>query len=208
MAAADKKDPFEGLLKCRNTPFEDIEVSPAQLLMSRRTRTMIPTHRRLLLPHAVDPDQVVKALKQRQSVSKRNYDKQSRDVPLLEAGDKLRIRPNRDREWRKAEVLPRSYLLQDEQRRVYRRNRKQITSVPNDHPMRPQLHPMCPQLHDPSLRSPCADVPMNTSSPTTEKEAPGQMKLAERPAGNAEDTPIVTRSGRQIRKPQRLIESC
>ena len=28
-AAADQKDPFEGLLKYRNTPFEDIGVSPA-----------------------------------------------------------------------------------------------------------------------------------------------------------------------------------
>ena len=207
-AAADKKDPFEGLLKYRNTPFEDIGVSPVQLLMSRRTRTMIPTHRRLLLPQAVDPDQVVKALKQRQSVSKKNYDKQSRDLPPLEAGDKVRIRPNRDKEWRKAEVLPRSYLLQDERGRVYRRNRKQIISVPNDHPMRPQLHPMCPQLHDPSLSSPFSDVPMSPSSPTTEKQAPGQMELAERPAGNEEHSPIVTRSGRHVRKPQRLIESC
>lgn len=203
-----KKDPFEGLLKYRNTPFEDIGVSPVQLLMSRRTRTMIPTHRRLLLPQAVDPDQVVKALKQRQFVSKKNFDKQSRDLPPLEAGDKVRIRPNRDTEWRKAEVLPRSYLLQDEQGRIYRRNRKQIISVPNDHPMRPQLHPMCPQLHDPSVSSPCADVPMSPSSPTTEKQTPGQMELAERPAGNAEHSPIVTRSGRQVRKPQRLIESC
>ena len=59
-AAADHKDPFEGLLKYRNTPFQDIGVSPVQLLMSRRTRTMIPTHRRLLLPQAVDPDRVVK----------------------------------------------------------------------------------------------------------------------------------------------------
>ena len=206
-AAADKKDPFEGLLKYRNTPFEDIGVSPVQLLMSRRTRTMIPTHRRLLLPQAVDPDQVVKALKQRQSVSKKNYDKQGRDLPQLEPGDKVRIRPNRDREWRKAEVLPRSYLLQDERGRVYRRNRKQIISVPNDHPMRPQLHPMGPQLHDPSLSSPCADVPMSPSSPTTEKQAPGQIELAGRPAGNEEHSPIVTRSGRQVRKPQRLIES-
>ena len=209
-AAADKKDP-EGLLKYRNTPFEgifeDIGVSPVQLLMSRRTRTMIPTHRHLLLPQAVDPDQVVKALKQRQSVSKKNYDKQGRDLPPLEAGDKVRIRPNRDREWCKAEVLPRSYLLQDERGRVYRRNRKQIISVPNDHPMRPQLHPIGPQLHDPSLSSPCADVPMSPSSPTTEKQAPEQMELAGRPAGNEEHSPIVTRSGRQIRKPQRLIES-
>ena len=200
-AAVDNKDPFEGLLKYRNTSFEDIGESPVQLLTSRRTRIMIPTHRRLLLPHAVDPDQVVKALKQRQSVSKKNYDKQSRDLPPLEAGDKVRIRPNRDREWRKAEVLPRSYLQQDEQGHVYRRNGKQIISVPNDHPMPPQLHPVCPQLHDPSLTSQCADVPMSPLSPKTEKQAPGPMELAERPAGNAENSPIATRSGRQVGKP-------
>ena len=108
-AAADHKDPFEGLLKYRNTPFEDIGVSPVQLLMSRRTRTMIPTHRRFLLQQAVDPDSVVKAPQQHQSASKKDYDKQSRDSPPLNAGNKVRIRPNRDREWRKAEVLPQSY---------------------------------------------------------------------------------------------------
>ena len=47
-AAADNKAPFEGLLNYRDTSFEDIGVSPVQLLMSRCTRTMIPTHRCLI----------------------------------------------------------------------------------------------------------------------------------------------------------------
>ena len=59
-AEADGKDPFEGLLKYRNTPFEDIGLSPAQLLMSRRTRTTLPTHGRLLLPQPMEPQRVVK----------------------------------------------------------------------------------------------------------------------------------------------------
>ena len=88
-ATADNKDQFEGLLKYRNAPFQDIGVSPVQLLMSRRTRTMIPTHRRLLLPQAVGPDQVAKALKLRQNIYKRNDDKQSKDLPPLEVGDKV-----------------------------------------------------------------------------------------------------------------------
>ncbi|XP_029210371.2 uncharacterized protein K02A2.6-like [Acropora millepora] len=62
-AEADGEDPFEGLLKYRNTPFEDIGLSPAQLLMSRRTRTTLPTHRRLLLPQPMEPQRVVKALR-------------------------------------------------------------------------------------------------------------------------------------------------
>ena len=190
-AAADNKDPFEGLLKYRNTPFEDIGVSPAQLLMSRRTRTMIPTHRRLLL-QAVEPDRVVKALQRRQNSSKKNYDKQSRDLPPLEVGDKVRIRPNRDREWRKAEVLPRSYLLEDERGRVYRRNRRQIISVPNDHPMSPQL----------------LDPPISPQLPEAVQLAPSPLDASEQPTVKVEHSPSTTRSGRQVKKPQRFIESC
>ena len=197
-AAADHKDPFEGLLKYRNTPFQDIGVSPVQLLMSRRTRTMIPTHRRLLLPQAVDADQVVKALKLRQNISKRNYDKQSKDLPPLEVGDKVRIRPNREREWRKAEVLPRSYLLEDDQGRVYRRNRRQIISVPNDQPMHPPLcDSVVPTLHD-SPRSP--HLP--------ETDQPASTEVPIKFTADAHRSPITTRSGRQVKKPERLIESC
>ena len=197
-AAADHKDPFEGLLKYRNTPFQDIGVSPVQLLMSRRTRTMIPTHRRLLLPQAVDADQVVKALKLRQNISKRNYDKQSKDLPPLEVGDKVRIRSNREREWRKAEVLPRSYLLEDNQGRVYRRNRRQIISVPNDQPMHPPLcDSVVPTLHD-SPRSP--HLP--------ETDQPASTEVPIKFTADAHRSPITTRSGRQVKKPERLIESC
>ena len=94
--------------------------------MSRRTRTQLPTHRRLLLPQPVDPDQVVNALRHRQLLAKKNYDANSKALPALQVGDKVRIRPNKETEWRKAEVLPRSYLLEDERGHVFRRNRRHI----------------------------------------------------------------------------------
>lgn len=106
---------------------------------------------------------VVKALQLRQYVSKQNYDKHSRDLPPLEPGDKVGIRPNRDRIWRKAEVLVQSYLLQDEHGRVYRRNRRQIISVPND-------HPMTPQLSDSPLSTQICNSPMSLSLPSAEKQ--------------------------------------
>ena len=137
-AAAENKDPFEELLKYRKTPIEDIGVSLAHLLMSQRTGTMIPTHRRLLLPQPVDRDHILKTLHQRQHNAKSNYDKQSRDLPPLKVGDKVRFRPNGEREWRKAEVMPRSYMLEDEYGRAYRRKRRQILSVPNDSTMTPR----------------------------------------------------------------------
>ena len=115
-SVADNKDPFEGLLKYRNTPFEDIGSSPVQLLMGRRTRTMIPTHRRLLLPQTPECAKVVKGLQHRQLVSKKYYDRSGRDLHVspLEVGDKVRICPNRENKCRSAEVPPRSYVVQDE----------------------------------------------------------------------------------------------
>ena len=66
--------------------------------------------------------------------AKSNCGKQSRDLPPLEVGGKVRFRPNGEREWRKAEVMPRSYML-DEYGRTYRRNRRQIISIPSDSPI-------------------------------------------------------------------------
>ena len=144
----------------------------------------------------------MKTLKLRQDVSKKNYNKQSKDLPPLEPGEKVRIRPNRDRVWRKAEVLPQSYLLQDEQGRVYRRNRRHIILVPNDHPMTPQLS------DSPSSTQIC-DSPWSTSSLSAENQFQRrQMEPAEKLTGDAEHEPMTTISGREIRKPQRLIESC
>ena len=161
---------------------------------------MIPTHRRLLLPQAVDHDRVVKTLQLRQGISKSNYDKQSRDLPPLEVGDKVRIRPNRGQQWRKAEVLPRSYLLEDEQGRIYRRNRRQIISVPNDQSMHPQLHvAVAPQLDGSSTRS---------NLPETEEQSPSKEDAPVRTTVQAQNSPITTRSGRQVRNPERLTESC
>lgn len=190
-AAADNKDPFEGLLKYRNTPFDDIGLSPVQLLMSRRTRTQLPTHRRLLLPQPVDPDQVVNALRHRQVLAKKNYDAHSRDLPPLQAGDKVRIRPNKETEWRKAEILPRSYLLEDERGHVFRRNRRQIVHTPNDQPMRP--------------RPIILPTPARVVKPRVTLKEPS---FPAKPEAVPEVTPAVTttRSGRMIHKPQRYVE--
>ncbi|PFX31924.1 Retrovirus-related Pol polyprotein [Stylophora pistillata] len=169
-AAAENKDPFEGLLKYRNTPFEDIGVSPVQLLMSRRTRTMIPTHQRLLLPQPVDRDDVLKTLDHRQHNAKSNYDKQSSDLPPLDVGDRVRFRPNGEKEWRKAEIMPRSYMLIDEYGGTYNRNRRHIIAVPNDSPMTPRARalPTSTQPHD-SLAStrPAPALEKPASSPVS-----------------------------------------
>ena len=94
----------------------------------------------------------------------------------------------------------RSYMLEDEYRRAYRRNRRQIISVPNDSPMTPRTRalPMSTQSHD----SPAS----TRQAPVLEKAAPSPV-TSERQTETIAHTPITTRSGRQVRRPQRLIES-
>ncbi|XP_048576990.1 uncharacterized protein LOC116614069 [Nematostella vectensis] len=198
-AAAENKDPFEGLLKYRNTPFDDIGVSPAQLLMSRRTRSTLPTHRRLLVPHPVDPHRVVKALAHRQANSRMSYDQHSRDLPPLEVGDKVRVRVNKDKEWCKAEVLPRSYVVEDEKGRVFRRNRRHIISVPKDTPMNPKM-PVAPTYMSPQPQVVARKAQIN--------EPPSPLKVQEDQRETEAHSPIRTRAGREVKKPQRLIEQC
>ena len=108
---------------------------------------------------------------------------------------------NGEKEWRKAQVMPRSYMLEDEYGRAYRRNRRQIISLPNDSPMTPRTGalPMSTQPHD-SLAN-------TGQAPVLEKPAPSPVTL-ERQTEIIAHTPITTRSGCQVGRPQRLIESC
>ena len=189
-ASADGKDPFEGLLKYRNTPFEDIGLSPAQLLMSRRIRTMLPTHKRLLIPLSVNPESVVKVLKCRQDKTQGYHDKTAKDLPPLESIDRVRVRPGRDKQWRQAEGVPRSYVVRDQQGTVFRRNRRQIIATPQDQPM--QLYSKPPPL-----------TSMSSASPLTKAEP---SVISEELTTHPNIT--TTRSGRVIRKPERLIDTC
>ena len=54
-AAHDGNDPYLALLEYRNTPWSDTLGSPAQRLMGRRTKTLIPTTSNLLKPETINP---------------------------------------------------------------------------------------------------------------------------------------------------------
>ena len=59
-AKDSKQDPYLLFLEYRNTPLE-CGFSPAQLLMSRRTKSVVPITDKLLQPRTVDPKTVQKA---------------------------------------------------------------------------------------------------------------------------------------------------
>lgn len=72
------------LLNWRNIP-DDYGKSPAQKLVSRRTKTRIPTTLGLLKPQVVDgvPDDI----KLKRQKAKTAYDKHARPLPELETGE-------------------------------------------------------------------------------------------------------------------------
>ncbi|CAB4024342.1 sec1 family domain-containing 2 [Paramuricea clavata] len=54
-ANRDGRDPYVSILEYRNTPIDQV-ASPAQLLMSRRLRSVVPTTKSLLQPKVIDED--------------------------------------------------------------------------------------------------------------------------------------------------------
>jgi hypothetical protein len=148
-ATRSGSDVWKAILDWRNTPTEGMDSSPAQRLMSRRTRTMLPTARPLLKPEVIN--KVPEGVKLRRQKAKLQFDKGAKDLPELEIGEQIRLQPdpgNRNGMWRAGtclqKVAPRSYLVEVEGKR-YRRNRK-------------FLHPAktTDQRRDPSPEAPIA----------------------------------------------------
>ena len=121
-----KSDIYLALLAYRNTPKQDIGLSPAQLMMGRRTKTLIPTAETLLAPETVKPNLV--AVNKRQMRIRNNYDSHAKALKYLKVGDSVMMQPVRPNHhmWRRGiitkELNNRSYEMQPEDGHATRRN--------------------------------------------------------------------------------------
>ena len=71
-----KSDDFQiALLNYRNTPPKGHTYSPAQRMLSRRTRTSLPTPDHLLEPMPINRDTITTEIKAKRNASKAHYDK-------------------------------------------------------------------------------------------------------------------------------------
>ena len=125
---------FIALLDYRNTPTEGIGKSPAQRLMGRRCKTLLPTTTALLQPRFSTEDDYREVIARKEK-QRYYYDRTAHQLPPLRQGDSVRIRRPGQTTWSpgtcQGEVAPRSYeVLVDNA--VYRRNRRDIllTSEP------------------------------------------------------------------------------
>ena len=143
-------DPNLSLLDYRNTPAEGVGSSPSQRLFGRRSRTLLPTSSRLLVPETVQG--VPHKLKERKAKHTYYYNRGAKELSKLERGVVVRVKPDRDsKTWAKAtvdkEVDIRSYQVRTEDGRTYRMNRRhlRLTKQPFFRSTRPespsQQHP-------------------------------------------------------------------
>ena len=179
------------LLDHRNTSTQGHNTSPAQRCFGRRTRTLLPTTSNLLMQQNNNHQLTKDAIQQQQNRQQGYFNRHAHDHPILEEGESVRIQPfvNNKKVWRKGTVLrkldSRSYEIEADNT-IYRRNRVHLKNLKVNEPDTPE--------------------PVNVTQP----ELPSNMEVVTppppspvSPAQPAE----LRRSTREIRKPQRLIES-
>ncbi len=127
-AYRDGKNPYISIMEYRNTPVDQIG-SPAQLLMSRRLRSVIPTMKSLLQPKVINEDLASSKIMLQKTQQKLYYDRRSKELPKISQGEQVRIKQGKA--WNPAVVTkqantPRLFILQCPDGSTYRKNRKHI----------------------------------------------------------------------------------
>ena len=123
-------DPLLAILEWRNTPTEGMDSSPAQRLMSRRTRTSLPTTLELLRPEVPNVGHLIEGTKAKQ---RKYYNRHAKNLSPLKKGQAVRMKLPGQYVWSLGRCLDkinqRSYIV-EVKGRLYRRNRRDIRATP------------------------------------------------------------------------------
>ena len=123
---------FVALLDWRNTPTEGVGSSPAQRLMGRRCKTLLPMAGELLLPRTGELDEEKKKLVDRKKKQAFYYNKGAKPLREIKPHQAIRVKLPGERRWSrgmcKGKVAPRSYDVEVENH-VYRRNRRHLLDI-------------------------------------------------------------------------------
>ncbi|XP_045167174.2 uncharacterized protein K02A2.6-like [Mercenaria mercenaria] len=193
-AKESNQDPYISLMEYRNTPLE-CGYTPAQLLMGRRTKSVVPVTEKLLEPKTVPPSLVVQKMLQAKEVQKRNFDKNSKPLCPLNVDDYVRIQMGKT--WEPGKITKkhdaRSYSVVTEDGAIYRRNRQHLLKTNENFP---HIDPM--QLNI------LADPGNNYNGPQENYSAStgNDLTLSQTSQG-----PYITRSGRVVKKNERYYDS-
>ena len=215
------EDQYLALLNIRNVPTQGVDSSPAQRLMARRTRTLLPTTQSLLEPRNPVNRHESEQLRLNQMRQAKYYNRSAHDPPVLKAGDTVRMKPFvlGKKSWDKAEVTKRlderSYEIQSSGT-TYRRNREHLVktaepAVQQNNSERGKADAKIGSDQKPDLKP---QPPVVQTSPRKDhvQPSPGKDHVQSSPrkhhAGEQSTTPSPrhTRSGRVIREPAKLSD--
>ena len=149
-AFRDGRDPWIALLEYRNTPTEAVGSSPAQRLMSRRTKTLMPTASTLLRPRVVQG--VESQIESKRQKAKLYHDKTAKPLPQLDVGQDVRVAPfQRGKSWQTGTMVKqlsdKSYLVKTGTGTI-RRNRQFLK--PQEPSASKVVHESVPNVPEPA----------------------------------------------------------
>ena len=202
-AKAHKKDVHLVILDWRNTPTEGLLTSPAQCLMGRRTKTLLPVHPLLLEPTGGTAG-TQKALRQAKVKQAKYFNRNAKPLQELKPDDIIRMRRPQESTWSKGKVLRkvgiRSYKV-EVNGRVYRRNRRQLRATceqPDPEPNPYDFQASVPNPESPP-RQPVLDPPVQLV-----EDPP--VHVTDDPPASSQSTPLqpVRKSTRNTRLPRKL----
>lgn len=192
------EDKYLVLLDYRTTPLPGVNLSPSQLLMGRRPRNILPTANELLKPQSHDTVRVKNLFDEQKQDQKFYHDRRRgvRELSPLQDGAAVRISGG-DVPWKPGIVVgkyekPRSYVVRSGNQ-LYRRNRKHLRAcsetanretVDDSEPPDPII--------DTYIDKPMPEVAMKANEKPTSPRQSSQK---------AQDSQVVTRSGRSVKKP-------
>ncbi|UYV60109.1 K02A2.6-like [Cordylochernes scorpioides] len=120
----ESTDPYLALLNLRNTPHNNLP-SPAQILMSRNLRSIIPSKTSQFVPSMINNEAIQKQLVDNQVKMKNYYDRHTRPADPLSIKDRVWFQ--KDKRWIPGQITnqahePRSFYVKDQDGNEYRRN--------------------------------------------------------------------------------------
>ena len=217
-AKENDEDAFLAVLAHRNTISQGVGQSPAQRMLDRRTRTLLPTTKALLVPANARDSRVRLQRKQEQQTAQ--YNKGAKDLKPLEEGDVVKMKPYvlGDKVWKKGEIIKRlderSYeVLSDG--KALRRNRVQLRQTKEPQQERPdttqetsepQMVPTAPIKNPDQVELPNVEILTSSLSPKNPNQVVEVPKrgLNQILKTNVTGPATLSRSGRIIKTPGHL----
>ncbi|XP_061167817.1 uncharacterized protein LOC133176762 [Saccostrea echinata] len=191
---ADWKDYNLGLLEYRTTPL-NFGYSPAQLLMCRKLRSILPVVSDELKPKVpVRVRELMEAERERETDRQNEYfDRSAKPLPSLSVGDSIRYQEGKLLKRRTKEEGDRSYTVKSTEGALYRRNRRHlIHSKENFEPDTSDSNIVSftePSTSPPSSASPHSVQPISEPATEVKHESPATCN----------PTPYITRYGRVVK---------